>query len=654
VVLSRLKEGSIELQHLVTMSPTNYMHLSYLGNTYRIANERNRLVRAIQSRPAEERLHDMYSVIGIPDAPPLPLVMRSSSFAAMHATATFTMHRSDSDLFLHEISGSSDQLLPRDDALPSSSAPAVAAGSVPQQHQQPTNNSSVNAFNRRSTILQQVVSDSRVSPSVPEYCEEIYERYVHEVTDPWNDERSELIAPVVRVARRYRTALNFLFCSVDDAEAALDDGISFLLNDAKILDFSIRLGAFQSKMQAFIDDAPNTTEFTVTRDRILHSSLRELRSLHTMCSSYGTSLAWSIDVTFADEEALDAGGVKREWFTLLTQRVMESMSSTDDTVSVPRASILSIRDDNDECDGPLPPFFIRSAGASTGFLELNPTLSSCIKEKPWLADVLRCLGMMVGLAMVYRTPLDFHLSRATYSHMIGQQPGFRELEATDPELFKNLKYLMSIETDEEMEALCLTFSAPSGVVSDHAEDAEVPLCIGGVDVPVTRKNRADYIRLRAEHRMTTRVADSLRAFVDGFHFTCPIGFLQCFSVEDIEIVSCGVSSIDVEDLRAHTTYEGFRPDAPVVRWFWECCFTMSQQDLVKLVQFATASTRSPAGGFSALHPPFTLSRCPLSDNLPVAHTCVNRIDLPEYDSLPMLRDKLMQAVTLGSVGFGLV
>jgi E3 ubiquitin-protein ligase HUWE1 len=193
-----------------------------------------------------------------------------------------------------------------------------------------------------------------------------------------------------------------------------------------------------------------------------------------------------------------------------------------------------------------------------------------------------------------------------------------------------------------------------GDAASPVVNSEVALIPRGADIPVTLINRAEYIRRRADYRMTQQSRALMIPFLEGFHLTMPIGFLQCFTPEDLELVSCGVSNVDVEDLRAHTTYEGYHMGAQQVRWFWECCATMSQQDLGKLIQFATASTRPPAGGFASLNPPLMLVRCPTSENLPVAHTCMNRIDLPEYESATVLREKLKQALAFGNVGFGLV
>lgn len=39
--------------------------------------------------------------------------------------------------------------------------------------------------------------------------------------------------------------------------------------------------------------------------------------------------------------------------------------------------------------------------------------------------------------------------------------------------------------------------------------------------------------------------------------------------------------------------------------------------------------------------------------LPMAHTCFNQLDLPEYDSEDILREKLLIAIREGSEGFGM-
>jgi E3 ubiquitin-protein ligase HUWE1 len=40
------------------------------------------------------------------------------------------------------------------------------------------------------------------------------------------------------------------------------------------------------------------------------------------------------------------------------------------------------------------------------------------------------------------------------------------------------------------------------------------------------------------------------------------------------------------------------------------------------------------------------------DKLPTAHTCFNQLDLPEYATEELMREKLLLAIKEGSEGFG--
>ena len=86
--------------------------------------------------------------------------------------------------------------------------------------------------------------------------------------------------------------------------------------------------------------------------------------------------------------------------------------------------------------------------------------------------------------------------------------------------------------------------------------------------------------------------------------------------------------------------------------------TLDSTEKANFLQFVTGSSKVPVQGFAFLWgmggpQKFTISRISGSDNfqLPVAHTCYNQIDLPEYSSKEMLEEKLMWAIKEAQ-GFG--
>ena len=73
-----------------------------------------------------------------------------------------------------------------------------------------------------------------------------------------------------------------------------------------------------------------------------------------------------------------------------------------------------------------------------------------------------------------------------------------------------------------------------------------------------------------------------------------------------------------------------------------------------MLEFVTGSQWVPPGGFSALqgrlgeNHPFCINRTPYDEFnvLPRAHTCFNRIDLPNYPSKAMMKQQLALVIEM--------
>ena len=78
---------------------------------------------------------------------------------------------------------------------------------------------------------------------------------------------------------------------------------------------------------------------------------------------------------------------------------------------------------------------------------------------------------------------------------------------------------------------------------------------------------------------------------------------------------------------------------------------LSEEDKRMFLLFLTGSDRIPARGMESVH--ITIQRTGDPNCLPVAHTCFNLLDLPEYETREKLKFKLRQAI-LETKGFGIV
>lgn len=116
----------------------------------------------------------------------------------------------------------------------------------------------------------------------------------------------------------------------------------------------------------------------------------------------------------------------------------------------------------------------------------------------------------------------------------------------------------------------------------------------------------------------------------------------------------GLPDIDVEDMKKNTMYEGtYTEESNVIKWFWKAAESFSQEERARLVQFITGSSKVPVGGF--IHDRLKICHISGGDRrLPSAHTCFKQLDLPNYSTYEILREKLLFAINEGGEEFNIV
>lgn len=238
--------------------------------------------------------------------------------------------------------------------------------------------------------------------------------------------------------------------------------------------------------------------------------------------------------------------------------------------------------------------------------------------------------------------------------MLGIPISFTDMEAIDPTFYRSLCDLQENPVDDL--GVDLTFTAN---VDDFGEVREVELKPGGADIEVTDDNKAEYVRLLTRHRMTSAIRPQIDAFLSGFHEMCPVELINVFTPSELELLISGTPEIDVDDMQANTTYHGgYNESHRTIRAFWSVVRTFSQAELALLVQFITGTSKIPLDGFASLQgmrgPQKVNIHRAHGNGLCTAHTCFNQLDLPDYGSRRVLREKLLLAIKEGGEGFGFV
>ena len=113
----------------------------------------------------------------------------------------------------------------------------------------------------------------------------------------------------------------------------------------------------------------------------------------------------------------------------------------------------------------------------------------------------------------------------------------------------------------------------------------------GSKIPVTDANKPDYIRLLAQHRMTTAIRSQIDVFLEGFHDLVPAELISIFTPTELELLICGLPDVNVDDLRANTDYQQCRATDDCILWLWEILRDFSREDKALFLQFVTGTSK---------------------------------------------------------------
>ncbi|XP_061614497.1 E3 ubiquitin-protein ligase HACE1 isoform X9 [Phyllopteryx taeniolatus] len=243
-------------------------------------------------------------------------------------------------------------------------------------------------------------------------------------------------------------------------------------------------------------------------------------------------------------------------------------------------------------------------------------------------NYFRFAGQILGLALYHRQLVNIYFTRSFYKHILGIPVNYQDVSSIDPEYAKNLQWIL--DNDISDLGLELTFSVETDVFGAMEE---VPLKPGGTSIVVTQGNKAEYVQLVTELRMTRAIQPQINAFLQGFHTFIPPSLIQLFDEYELELLLSGMPEIDVQDWCRNTEYtSGYNPQEPVIQWFWKVVWQLTQEERVLMLQFVTGSSRVPHGGFAYLMggsglQKFTIAAVPYTSNLlPTSSTCSLPID----------------------------
>ncbi|CAG8459561.1 16376_t:CDS:10 [Acaulospora morrowiae] len=374
-------------------------------------------------------------------------------------------------------------------------------------------------------------------------------------------------------------------------------------------DFRRKLIYFRS--QPALRPVPGQCHIKIRRNFIFEDAYSEIMRQQPQ------DLKKRLMIKFDGEDGLDYGGLSREFFFLLSHEMFN-------------------------------PFYclFEYSAHDNYTLQINPHSGI----NPEHLNYFKFIGRVVGLAIFHRRFLDAFFIRSFYKMILKKKVGLPDMESVDADFYRSLTWALD---NDITDVLDLTFSTED---DRFGEVVTVDLKENGRNIPVEEENKKEYIDLITEWRISKRIEEQFKSFMEGFNQLIPQDLIAVFDERELELLIGGIAEIDVDDWKKHTDYRGYTESDDVIQWFWKCVKSWDSEKKSRLLQFTTGTSRLPVNGFKDLQGSdgprrFTIEKAGDVSQLPKSHTCFNRIDLPQYKTYETLVSKLTVAVE-ETMGFG--
>ena len=400
------------------------------------------------------------------------------------------------------------------------------------------------------------------------------------------------------------------------------------LETKKVLPRGKKDGTFEEKVDYLrfdiskkkIDFINGAEKLNINREKVLENSMEQFEKINPFKE---------LKIIFIGEESQDAGGLIREWLTILFQTILDYKTG----------------------------LFERSDTEEVGYV-IKPDLSPS-------QDMLKqyfFIGRVLAKALLENLTVNCCFNKVIYQLILGEKIKLDDLIFIDRPLYKSLKQLISMrdECGGENIAFCeiyFTYDLEGKDGMIYQQD----LIENGSEVLVTQDNLDLYIEKRIEYYTKSQMG-GIKEIISGINTIFPVEYLKIFTSDQLGLLINGTPFIDTEDWRMNTQYKNYNDYDNVIINFWDIISNLSQEQLSNFLLFCTGSSRVPIGGFKSLESnrgqisKFEIVKTEYAagkKNFLRTHTCFNRLDLPNFPDKNTLEEAVKFALENEVLGFGI-
>jgi E3 ubiquitin-protein ligase HERC4 len=208
------------------------------------------------------------------------------------------------------------------------------------------------------------------------------------------------------------------------------------------------------------------------------------------------NVAKPLRVIFAGEDAEDRGGVRKEFFLLLFQEMLQ------------------------------PTYGMFTEDHESHFIWFTGVVEELVSYE--------VIGFLCALAIHNFVLINLPFPLALYKKILKQPITLEDFTELHPSEGHSLERLLEYEGDDVEEVFCLDFSINMDVFG-HSK--QIDLIENGSNTPVTQKNRAKFVELYIERKMELGangiIKDQLSAFIRGFSRVLNSDVLNLFQPREL-------------------------------------------------------------------------------------------------------------------------
>jgi ubiquitin-protein ligase E3 A len=238
----------------------------------------------------------------------------------------------------------------------------------------------------------------------------------------------------------------------------------------------------------------------VRRSHLVEDTITQMTFQHE-----GDDFKKPLKVIFDGEDGVDAGGVRKEFYQIVTRELLD------------------------------PSYGMFKNYEETRYLWFNSDSFEANNE-------YELIGKLLGVAIYNSVIIDLRMPSLVYKKLKRQQLNLSDLEELQPQLAKGLRSLLAFKGDVKS-VFELTFQI---TYERYGENVAVDLKENGAEIAVDETNRIEYVELYVDYILTSSVSAQYDAFERGFLAVCGGRALDLFDARELELLICGNPFLQLE------------------------------------------------------------------------------------------------------------